>query len=62
MSNKFKSKRNNEEVNLIHIGKMDQTNETVAIYEIQIDRTIKVMFLSEFNGQFEQHDHFAKHI
>ncbi len=66
MSNIFKRKHSNEEVSLIHMGKMEKSNETVAIYEVEADRTILVMPLSEFNHYFEQHefcqhDHFSEH-
>lgn len=66
MENIFKHKRTNEEVNLIHMGKMKQNNETVAIYEIEQDRTIEVMPLNEFNhaysqNEFSEHTHFAEH-
>lgn len=60
MSNIFLRKNTNEEVSLIHIGKMEKSKETVAIYELEQDRTIQVMPLSEFNDQFEQND-FAEH-
>jgi hypothetical protein len=67
MSNIFINKHSNEEVSLIHIGKMEKNNETVAIYELEVDRSILVMPLSEFNYHFEQHDfsehqHFTVHI
>ena len=66
MSDIFKHKHTNEEVNLIHMGKMEKSNETVAIYEVEQDRTIMVMPLSEFNHDYEQHDfsghdHFTEH-
>ena len=66
MSDIFKHKHTNEEVNLIHMGKMKKSNETVAIYEVEQDRTIMVMPLSEFNHDYEQHDfsdhdHFTEH-
>ena len=66
MSNIFKHKQSFEEVSLIHMGKMENSNETVAIYEIEVDRSIKVMPLSKFNHCFEQHDytehdHFNEH-
>ena len=43
MDNIFEHKHTHEEVNLIHMGKMDKSNETVAIYEVETDRTIMVM-------------------
>ncbi len=66
MGNIFKHKHSNDEVNLIHMGKMDKSNETVVIYELELDRTIMVMSLSEFNHDYEQHEfsehkHFTKH-
>ena len=66
MSNIFKCKHTNEEVNLIHIGKMKKSKETVAIYELEVDRTVMVMPLSEFNycyvqNDFSEHDHFTEH-
>jgi hypothetical protein len=65
MSNIFKRKHSDEEVSLIHMGKMEKSKETVAIYEVEADRTIMVMPLDEFNNHFEQndfteHDHFTK--
>ncbi len=60
MSNIFKRKHSDEEVSLIHMGKMEKSNETVAIYEVEVDRTIKVMSLNEFNHCYEQHN-FTKH-
>ena len=66
MSNIFKHKHINEEVSLIHMGKMEKSKETVAIYEVEVDKTIMVMPLSEFNDHYEQHDysdhsHFTEH-
>ena len=66
MSNIFKYKHTLEEVNLVHIGKMENSKETVAIYQLEKDRTIMVMPLSEFNDHYEQlvyseHDHFTEH-
>ena len=66
MSNIFKYKHTNEEVSLVHIGKMEKSKETVAIYQVEKDRTIMVMPLSEFNDHYEQfvyseHDHFTEH-
>jgi hypothetical protein len=66
MSNIFKYKHTNEEVSLIHIGKMEKRTETVAIYEVEVDRAIMVMPLSEFNDHYEQlvysdHAHFTEH-
>ncbi len=66
MSNIFKYKHTNEEVSLVHIGKMEKSKETVAIYEVEADRTIMVMPLIEFNEHYEQlvyaeHDHFTEH-
>lgn len=66
MSNIFKRKHTHEEVSLIHMGKMEKSKETVAIYEVEADRSIKVMPLSDFNDHFEQdayaeHDHFTEH-
>ena len=66
MSNIFKYKHTDEEVSLVHIGKMEKNKETVAIYEVEEDRTIMVMPLSEFNEYYEQlvyseHDHFTEH-
>jgi len=48
------------------MGKMKESNETVAIYEVEQDRTIMVMPLNEFNHDYEQHDffehdHFTEH-
>jgi len=65
MSNIFKHKLSHEEVNLKHIGKMNKTNETVAIYELAKDGTIMVMLLSDFNHDYKQndfavHDHFTE--
>lgn len=60
MENIFIHKHSNKEVSLIHMGKMDKSNETVAIYEVEADRTIMVMPLSEFNHCYEQHD-FSEH-
>ena len=66
MSNIFKRKHTNEEVSLIHMGKMEKSKETVAIYEVEVDRSIMVMPLSEFNDHYQQHDfcehdHFTEH-
>lgn len=66
MGNIFKHKHSNDEVNLIHIGKMENNNETVVIYELELDKTIMVMLLSEFNHDYEQHEYsehncFTKH-
>ena len=66
MSNIFKYKHTNEEVSLVHIGKMEKSKETVAVYQVEKDRTIMVMPLSEFNDHYEQfvyseHDHFTAH-
>ena len=66
MSNIFIRKHTNEEVSLVHIGKIESSMETVAIYEVEDDRTIWVMPLNEFNNRFEQHDysehdHFTEH-
>ena len=60
MSNIFKRKHTDEEVSLVHIGKMEKSKETVAIYEVAEDRKIMVMPLNEFNIHFEQHD-FSEH-
>ena len=57
MDNIFKHKYTDEEVSLIHMGKMYHTNETVAIYELAEDKTIRVMTLSEFNHAYEQNDY-----
>ncbi len=64
MSNIFIRKHTEDEVSLIHIGKMENTNLTVAIYEKQIDRTVWVIPLNEFNDHYEKHeftgvDHFS---
>jgi hypothetical protein len=64
MSNIFKNKNTSKEVNMIHMGKMAHTNETVVIFELEEDKTIMVMTLNEFNhdyGQndYEQHDHYT---
>jgi len=66
MSNIFKRKHGHEEVSLIHMGKMEKSKETVAIYEVEEDRTIMVMPLSEFNEHYVQddyadHSHFTGH-
>ena len=42
MNNIFIHKQTNEEVNLIHMGKMKENNETVAIYEVEQDRTMPI--------------------
>ena len=64
MSDIFIRKHTSQEVSLIHIGKMENSKETVAIFEHKDDRTVWVMPLSEFNEQYEQHefsevDHFS---
>ena len=66
MSNIFKRKHSNQEVSLIHIGKTEKDQQTVAIYEKEEDRSVWVMTLNEFNDHFEQHDfsehdHFTEH-
>ncbi len=60
MSNIFIHKDTSVEVNLIHVGKMKISKETVAIYEVEQDRTILVMPLNDFNQDYEQ-DEFSKH-
>ncbi len=60
MDNIFIHKHTNEEVSLIHMGKMDKSKETVAIFQVALDRTIMVMHLSEFNHNYEQYE-FSKH-
>ena len=60
MSNIFSHKQSSLEVSLIHIGKMEKDQETVAIYEVEEDRSILVMPLNDFNKHFEQND-FSEH-
>jgi hypothetical protein len=48
------------------MGEMEENNETVAIYEVEQDRTKMLMPLSMFNHYYEQHDfsahdHFTEH-
>lgn len=57
MSNIFIHKQTKQEVSLIHIGKHEKTQETMAVYEKELDRSIWVMSLNEFNHCYEQHDY-----
>lgn len=65
MSNIFVHKQTKQEVSLVHIGKLESTKESMAVYEKDADRTIWMMPLGEFNHDYEQHDysehdHFTK--
>jgi hypothetical protein len=59
MSDIYIRKHTNEEVNLLHIGKLKNNNETVAIIGLE-DTTVWVMPLEEFTEQYEQHE-FSPH-
>ena len=59
MSDIYIRKHDSEEVNLLHIGKVKKSNETVAIIGLE-DTTVWVMPLEEFNEQYEQHE-FSPH-
>ena len=57
MSNIFIHKQTKQEVSLIHVAKQAKTQETMAVYEKESDRSVWVIPLNEFNHNFEQHDY-----